>query len=141
MGTKKLILMFKMMSLQKRRPELTHEQFREYMETHHAPFALNELNKHTLGLRRYVRNYVEQTTDEPGLLSNQTYDVITEFWFNDKAAFEEFLKWHASDVAAPVRADEKRFINLPSTRVYLEEVEQLQILKPVEIKLPTDGKK
>ena len=135
--------MYKFMSLQQRRPELTHEQFREYYETHHAPFALKALNDATLALRRYVRNFVEQSSsDQPNVITNKTYDVITEFWFNDKAAFDEFTKWHASDAAADVRADEDRFINRSGTySVFPEEVEQLQILKPVEIKLPTDTKK
>jgi uncharacterized protein (TIGR02118 family) len=92
----------KAMAMIKRKPGTTHEEFREYYEHNHAPLG----QKH-FGFARYVRNYPVR---QPGL-PDPLYDVITEFWFTDRAAYDAAMAFNASPAAQIFREDEARFMD------------------------------
>ena len=61
-----------------RRSELTQEQFRRYFrETHGALAAAIP------GVRRYVQNFVE-----PDERRQPPWDIVVEFWFDDRQTME-----------------------------------------------------
>jgi uncharacterized protein (TIGR02118 family) len=61
-----------------RRSELTPEQFRHYFRETHGPLATA-----MPGLRRYVQNFVQ-----PDDRRHPPWDVVVEFWFDDRDAME-----------------------------------------------------
>jgi uncharacterized protein (TIGR02118 family) len=67
--------MIKSITLIKRKPGLSREEFIKYYEEVHVPLSL----KHFPTFRRYVRNYVVAPfgTEEPD------FDCIMEVWFDD----------------------------------------------------------
>jgi uncharacterized protein (TIGR02118 family) len=73
--------MFKMVILAKRKSGMSMDAFKEYYETRHAPLALSMPHQ----MVRYTRNYL--TPMEGG--AEGPYDVVTETWFKDKAAFDK----------------------------------------------------
>jgi uncharacterized protein (TIGR02118 family) len=86
--------MLKVISLLKRKEELTLEDFRKWAQDEHPP-----LGKQLPGLRHYRMSVV--LDDDPNL----PYDAVSEFWFDDNearlAAFAtEAGKAAAGDAAA-----------------------------------------
>ncbi len=67
--------MFKSISLIKRKPGMSLEDFKRYYEEVHAPAALKRFP-----IRRYVRNYVVVPPGAP----EPDFDCITEFWYDNK---------------------------------------------------------
>jgi len=67
--------MVKSVTLIKRKPGTSREEFMRYYEEVHAPLGL----KHFPTFRRYVRNYVIPTPGAP----EPDFDCITEIWFDD----------------------------------------------------------
>jgi hypothetical protein len=115
-GTKVIILM-------KRRNGLTHDQFRAYYETTHAPLAIDLIGKF---FSDYRRNYVSSC--DPHTFSREDdeasgasgYDVITEIWFRDRATLEAmYLHLAQPDVLARLAADEEEFMDRASLRSFV----------------------
>ena len=69
----------------KRKPGLTHEQFRAHYESTHAPLARRVLP----WLDRYTRNFLTPFPGQP----EPPYDCVTEFWFKDEAALRASIEW------------------------------------------------
>jgi len=93
----------------RRRPDLSHEQFREHYETRHAPLAVSVCPL----IRRYVRNYFAPVEGR-----DWPFDVMTEFWFDstqDRAATRNFAMSPAGEVLA---ADEARFMDRASMTTF-----------------------
>ena len=113
--------MFKVMMLVRRKPGLTHEEFRRHYESIHVPLALGTIPQ----IRGYVRNYIrpEQDFVRPGDdQQNSGYDCITEFWYEDKAAWEEVKKrYREGDLAAIMEADEVQFMDREQMKVLIAE--------------------
>jgi uncharacterized protein (TIGR02118 family) len=107
--------MFKVISMLKRNPALTPEQFRKHYEEVHAPLA----RKTFPFIRKYVRNYVMPAPagKEPG------FDCITEQWFDDKGAFKKMTEIYATEAGRPVWEDEKKVFDM--TRLELLFVEEV----------------
>jgi uncharacterized protein (TIGR02118 family) len=61
-----------------RRSELTSEQFLRYFREIHGPLAAA-----IPGLRRYIQNFVQ-----PDERRRPPWDVVVEFWFDDRDAME-----------------------------------------------------
>ena len=81
--------MFKVIALLKRRADLSHEAFVEYYESRHAPLALQLMP----GILAYRRNFL----DPSGMIVHTggavpDFDVITELWFADRAAFDSAMR-------------------------------------------------
>jgi len=96
--------MFKAMVLIKRKPGTTLEQMIDYYEDHHIPLAL----KTVPGLRKNVRHYMRtwkndtyRSDDEP------PFDVATEVWFDDRAAFDNAMAHLTAPEAAKVIAEDE----------------------------------
>lgn len=108
--------MFKVISMLKRNPDLSPEQFRKHYEEIHAPLA----GKTFPFIRKYVRNYVRPFPSSGG---EPRFDCITEQWFDDKAAFKKMTEIYASEEGRPVREDEKQVFDMNKLELlFVEEV-------------------
>ena len=101
--------MIKTLALIKRRPGIDRDAFREHYETVHVPLALPVLE----GLRRYVRYHV--LSDRFGDLA---FDVLTGFWYRDRAATDEVFSRLASPEGKAILADELMFMDKPANRFF-----------------------
>jgi uncharacterized protein (TIGR02118 family) len=106
--------MFKVLILLKRRPGMSVEEFRDYYEGVHSKLG----EKHASGMRRYIRRYVQPVSSPfAGQSSELDFDVVTELWYDDRAAFERAMQRSSgSDVAAEIAADEERLFDRSKTR-------------------------
>src|SRR5262249_19941154 len=86
-----------------RRSELTREQFRRYFRATHGPLAAA-----IPGVRRYIQNFVE-----PGERRNPPWDVVVEFWFDDREAMETAWQSHEGRRATE---DNSNCLDLERTR-------------------------
>ena len=102
--------MIKSISLIRRKPGLTREEFVRHYEEVHAPLALSCLP----GLRKYVRNYV--TADEIG--SPTDFDVVSEFWYESTKDIKASLSFYRSAAGKLLRDDEEKFMDRDSIRAY-----------------------
>jgi uncharacterized protein (TIGR02118 family) len=86
-----------------KRPDLTQEDFRRYLQEIHAPLA-----KNLPGLRKYVQNFVsaDPARNPPG------WDAVVELYFDNRAAME--AAW-ASPQGAVSDADLPAFADLSRT--------------------------
>ena len=110
--------MFKVISMLKRNPALSPEQFRAHYEEVHAPLA----KKTFPFIRKYVRNYVVAASS-PTARKEPGCDCITEQWFDDKAAFKKMTEIYASDAGRPIREDEKQVFDMSKLELlFVEEV-------------------
>jgi uncharacterized protein (TIGR02118 family) len=107
---------WKILLLMKRRPGMSVEAFRDYYENRHVPLAL----KYDGGaITRYVRRYLEpQPNAELGTNEELPYDVVSELWFEDEAAFRATLHYMTTSVMPDdVVADELNLFDRPSMRI------------------------
>ncbi|MCB9725920.1 MAG: EthD domain-containing protein [Spirochaetaceae bacterium] len=101
--------MIRTLGLIKRRADLDRAAFREHYESVHAPLAL----PHMTGLLRYVRYHVESE-----LFGRPPFDVVSAFWYRDKAAIDAvFATLEGSEAGAAIRADELTFMDKPGNRI------------------------
>jgi uncharacterized protein (TIGR02118 family) len=95
--------MLKFMVVIYKRPDLTPEDFRRYLQEIHGPLA-----KNLPGLRKYVQNFVcaDPARNPPG------WDAVVELYFDSRAAME--AAW-ASPQGAASDADLPAFADLSRT--------------------------
>lgn len=109
----------KSIALLRRRADLTREAFMDYYERHHAPLIVSLLP----GIVDYRRNFA---SFEGAFVSDGAtpfdFDVVTELWFADRAAYERAMAIATrEDVAARIAADEANFLDRNATRMFLVE--------------------
>ena len=106
---------YKILLFLKRRPGMTMEEFRDYYENHHVRF----LEENPGAIVRYLRRYIEpRPNPESGDDSELAYDVITELWFEDKAAYEGTVQFlSTSTMSGEVVEDEKRLFDRSKIRM------------------------
>src|SRR5262245_46695272 len=92
--------MGKALSLFRRKPGMSVEEFQGYWRAHHPDVVL-ELP----GIRRYVQSHTLRSGYRKGI---PIYDGIAELWFDDTSAMRALA---GTPVYAAVRADEARFID------------------------------
>ena len=116
--------MLKLVFCLRRRPELSRAEFQRYWRETHAPLVRRHAA--ALGIERYVQ--VHAAHDELGALlrtsrsAPEPYDGVAELWWRDRAAFEAALSTPAAQTAgAELLADERRFIDLPRSPLWLGE--------------------
>lgn len=106
--------MFKVIALLRRKAGISREAFIDYYESRHAPLILSLLPQ----IREYRRNYFDLTGAifGPGVQAPD-FDVVTELWMEDRAAYDAFMARSAEpDVAARIAADEENFLDRSATR-------------------------
>ena len=109
--------MFKCIALLKRKNGLSREQFIEYYETRHAPLMRRLLPQMT----DYRRNYfdVAGAFVYPGA-SLPDFDVVTEMWVEDRAAYDAMIAIATRpDVARIIAEDEEHFLDRDQTRMLI----------------------
>jgi len=97
------IAMLKFIVVGYRRSDLTREQFRQYFREMHGPLAAA-----IPGVRRYVQNFVE-----PDERRNPPWDIVVEFWFDDRNAME--AAWQ-SPQGRRATADNSNCLDVERTR-------------------------
>ena len=106
--------MVKVITLIKRKPGLSREEFIKHYEEVHAPLGL----KHFPTFRRYARNYV---ITPPGA-EEPDFDCITEIWYDDMDGAravtnalggyqDNGLGGYETEIGRVFREDEEQFMN------------------------------
>ena len=120
--------MYKVVWLMKRKPELTHEQFRDHFERSHAPMALKYAG-HLY--KEYRRNYASQvwTGGDPRQESggygprDWEWDLMSEWITETEADFQEILRiMETPEIKKEFQEDEDRFIDRSATMMIPFEV-------------------
>ncbi|MBV9840045.1 MAG: EthD domain-containing protein [Sphingomonadaceae bacterium] len=108
--------MIKVMLFVKRKPGLTHEEFRARYESGHVPLAISELPH----LVQYRRNFVKPT---PGM-AEVDFDVVTEFWFDNKEGWKATAAYALDPVKGRTLADDEAvFMDRSTMRFVMVEEE------------------
>ena len=111
--------MYKVMWLLKRKPGITHEQFREHYETSHAELGKRYVGHLMLGYHRHYDGAKKAGASFSTPLSSVTdYDCISEWVMRDEAAFEEAMRIMAVPENLKIfLEDETHFLDSASTRL------------------------
>ena len=107
---------YKILLFMKRRPGLSMEEFQDYYENNHVPLAL----KYDAGaITRYVRRYIQpQPHAESGTHEELPYDVVSELWFEDEAAWKGTVDYLSTSVMPDdVVEDEKKVFDRATMRL------------------------
>lgn len=108
--------MFKSIALLKCKEGLSRADFIDYYETQHAPLICSLLPQVCGYRRNFLRAegaFINASAAEPD------YDVITELWFADKAAYGAAMLLCADPVIAQkIADDEAHFLNRAHTRMF-----------------------
>lgn len=105
--------MIKVISMLKRRADLSHEQFSDYWYNVHAPFG-NRIAPPEALSARYVQNHALKMRGG----GDAPYDAVAELYFEDMAAMKRWIEWYNSDAGKPLRDDELNFMDV-SKRVII----------------------
>jgi hypothetical protein len=112
--------MLKMIALLKKRDGMTRAEFRDYYEGHHAPLILQQQGPNIL---EYRRNYL--TGEMINGADDSPFDVITEFLYADRAAFDRaFERMMAPEATCEREEDEARLFDIPAIRVFMVEARE-----------------
>ncbi len=108
-------MIIKAIVLLKRRPDLSVAAFREIYENGHAKLGERLLTGRAVRyVRRYLNGFPDPVTGVPG---EAEYDVITEMWFADEAAFESAMALLSTpEIMAEVAADEETLFDRSRNR-------------------------
>jgi uncharacterized protein (TIGR02118 family) len=107
----------------RRRPDLSPEEFSRYWREEHGPLVVARAE--ALGIRRYQQVH---TVDEPQLHAAlqarnggapPPYDGIAEVWVDSVQAFRSGSDETSRAAAAELLADERNFIDLPNSPMWL----------------------
>ena len=104
--------MIKGMSLIKRKPGLSQEEFSRHYEEVHVPLALRHFP-----FKRYVRNYV---ITPPGI-EEPDFDCITEVWFDTMEDCQAAAEFSVSEAYRVISEDEDRFMDRSKIVAFLVE--------------------
>lgn len=108
--------MFKVVSLFKRRPDLSVEAFQHYWRHTHGPLVAQ---------RPEIRRYVQSSALLQGYRKGELlFDGIDERWFDSADAY----RTHLREGAAAIAADQKNFLDLSRT-----------VVMPVDVHVIKDG--
>lgn len=118
--------MLKVMLLLKRHPDLTMDEFIDHYETIHAPLGIANVSN----IKRYRRHYLHPGPYPfGGVVDEPAYDVITELWFDDLAAFEEKNRLKELNQAGfdAILADEEQLFDRTKSRLTFIEQHESEI--------------
>ncbi len=94
--------MIKGMSLVKRKPGLTLEEFVRHYEEIHVPLAM----KH-FPFKKYMRNYISKPEDA----EEPWFDCITEAWFETMEDCQAAAEFSMSEAYKVIANDEEKFMD------------------------------
>jgi len=107
----------------KKRADLSHEEFRDYYENHHAPFNVEHFGAFMSG---YTRSYVDHASPYLGIgegagAEAERMDVITRIEFIDDAAMEQMFSKAATQpgLGEAIVADEAMFMDRAASRLVI----------------------
>ena len=100
--------MYRQIYLMKRKPGLTHQQFRDYYETKHRLLSEKAINGYALSYERY---YLSPTTAKG---AEPIYDAVIQLCFPDRDTFARCISAHQknSEAAKIMAEDELNFLDL-----------------------------
>jgi uncharacterized protein (TIGR02118 family) len=110
----------------RRREGMTREEFQRYWRDEHA--QLVERHAEVLRIRRYVQTHARDTEADAALAGARGsepghYDGVAEIWWDSVEDLLEVSSSEEGQVAAnALLEDERRFIDLPSSPIWLGEV-------------------
>jgi EthD domain len=117
--------MIKLVFTLRRRPDLTPEQFHSYWRGPHAELVARHAP--TLRIRRYVQTQA-RPSELDGVLAGarestpQQYDGLAELWWD---SLDDLVAANTSEAgqlaAGELLEDERRFIDLPNSPIWLGE--------------------
>ena len=112
--------MFKLTFTLRRAPHLTRLEFQRYWREQHAPLV--EKHQEALGIRRYVQVHTLDVPANEALRASRgappEYDGVAELWFDSA---EISMTPEAARAGAELLEDEKRFIDLENSPLWLSE--------------------
>ena len=119
--------MFKIAILIKRNPKLSMDEFVKYYEGTHAPLAAPLLK----GVKKYVRNFLRPYTNAVYAVGGEPpADVMTEFWLEDRAAFDRCMEALSQpDVVAILGPDEEKLFDRSTLRFMVVEQHETDMTK------------
>jgi uncharacterized protein (TIGR02118 family) len=109
----------------RRRPGMTRDEFQRYWRNEHA--QLVERHAEVLRIRRYVQTHARETAADAAISQARgsepgQYDGVAELWWE---SVEDLLAASSSEggqiAAAALLEDERRFIDLPNSPIWLGE--------------------
>ena len=109
----------KTIGLLRKRADITREAFIDYYETRHAPLITSLLP----GIVEYRRNFCVFE----GAFVNEAaapfdFDVVTEIWFEDRAAYDRAMAVAARpEIAQRIADDEANLFDRAGTRLFVVE--------------------
>lgn len=111
--------MYKSIALLKCKPGLTREQFVDYYENCHVPLVRSLLPE----ICGYRRNFIDPDGAFVGpACAERDYDVITEIWYADRAAYDSAMARHARpEIGGRISADEENFLDRSRIRMFVVE--------------------
>jgi uncharacterized protein (TIGR02118 family) len=104
---------------------MTREEFQRYWREQHAPLVQRHAD--TLRIRRYIQVHSRDTELDEALSASwesepRVYDGVAELWWD---SFEDLAAGASSEegqaAAAALLEDERRFIDLPRSAIWLGE--------------------
>ena len=113
----------------RRRQDLSWEEFSTYWRDVHAPLVAGRAE--LLGIRRYVQvrtvdaRPLHQALQRRNGGSPEPFDGIAEVWFDDVESFSRPRSDEARRAAEELLADERNFIDLAHSPMWLGEEEQV----------------
>ena len=117
--------MIKLVFTIRRREGMTREEFQRYWREQHAPLVQRHAD--TLRIRRYIQVHSRDTDLDEALSASReseprVYDGVAELWWE---SFEDLAAGASSEegqaAAAALLEDERRFIDLPRSAIWLGE--------------------
>lgn len=109
--------MFKVITLLKRKPGLSMEDFIARYEQDHAPLGAERLRGHVI---HYSRRYLHPLPSaRPAAQREPDYDVVMEAWYEDRAAYDRALAaLHDPAKAEEIAADEETLFDRTMIRSF-----------------------
>jgi len=109
----------KTIAMLRKRVDITREAFIDYYETRHAPLILSLLP----GIAEYRRNFC---SFDAAFVNEDAapfdFDVVTELWFEDRAAYDRMLEVAARpEIAQRIADDEANMCDRSGTRMFIVE--------------------
>ena len=107
----------KTIALLRRRADLDRQAFVDYYETRHAPLIRSLVP----GIIEYRRNFlIRDGAFVSEAAAPLDFDVVTELWWADRAAYDAAMAVALrDDIAARIAADEANFLDRSGTRMFL----------------------